>query len=80
MHGIEAQQMRVGLDWAEVVDGDDLDVVAIGLVNGPQHVAADAAKSVDRDSDCHSISPQRFENLSRLRRLWPRLKPVSCPE
>ena len=30
MHGVEAQQMGVGLDRAEIVDGDDFDVVALG--------------------------------------------------
>ena len=55
MHRIVAQQMGVGLDRAEVVDGDDLDVVAAGLVDGAQDVAANAAKSVDRDPDCHIV-------------------------
>ena len=31
----------------EIVDGDHLDVLALGLDDGAQHVAADAAKSVD---------------------------------
>ena len=46
--------MGVGLYRAEIVDGDDLDVVALGFVDGAQHIAADTAKSVDRDPDCHS--------------------------
>ena len=54
MHGVEAQQMRVGLDRAEIVDADDLDILAAGLGDGPQDVAADAAKPVDRDPDCHA--------------------------
>ena len=61
MHQIVAQQMGVGLDRAEIVDADHLDIRAAGLGDGPQDVAANAAKSVDRDPDCHSISPQRFE-------------------
>ena len=28
MHGIEAQQMGIGLDRSEIVDGDNLDVLA----------------------------------------------------
>ena len=55
MHGIEAQQMGVGLDRAEVVDADHLDVLAAGLGDGAQHVAADAAKPVDCDPDCHLV-------------------------
>src|SRR5260221_5166501 len=62
MNRIKPQQMGVGLDRAEIVDADHLDILAAGLGDGPQHVAADAAKSVDRDPDCHSTSPQRFEN------------------
>ena len=53
MHAVVAQQMRVGLDRAEIVDGDDVDVLAAGFVDGAQDVAADAAKSVDGNSDCH---------------------------
>ena len=62
MHGIEAQQMRIGFDRSEVVDADDFDIRAAGLRDSPQHIAADAAKPVDCDPDCHSISPQKFEN------------------
>ena len=51
MHGIEAQQMRVGLGRREIVDGDDRDVVALGLDDGAQHVAADAAEAVDGDAN-----------------------------
>ena len=51
MHEIEAQQMRVGFDRREIVDGDDLDVVALRFGDGPQHVATDAAKSVDGNTN-----------------------------
>ena len=51
MHGIEAQQMRIGLDRREIVDGDDLDVPAVCFDDGAQHVAADAAESVDGDAN-----------------------------
>ena len=62
MHGIEAQQMRIGFDRSEVVDADDFDIRAAGLRDSPQHIAADAAKPVDCDPDCHSISPQKLGN------------------
>ena len=55
MHRIESQQMRIGFDRPEVVDGDHLDVAAAGFGDGPQHVAADAAKPVDCDPDCHIV-------------------------
>ncbi len=54
MHRIEAQQMGVGLDRAEIVDADHLDILAAGLGDGAQHIAADAAKPIDRDPDCHA--------------------------
>ncbi len=57
MHRVETQQMRVGLDRAEIVDADHLDIPAAGLGDGAQDVAADAAKPVDRDPDCHFASP-----------------------
>ena len=31
VHGIEPQQMRIGFDRREIVDGDDLDVAAVWL-------------------------------------------------
>ena len=59
MHGVEAQQMGVGLDRAEIVDADDFDVVAAGLDDGAQHVAADAAEAVDGNPDGHVRSHLR---------------------
>ena len=50
------KQMRVGLDRAEIVDADDLDVGAPGLGDGAQDVAADAAEPVDGYADCHLTS------------------------
>ena len=44
---VEAQQMRVGLRRREIIDGDDGDVLALGLDDGAQNIAADAAESVD---------------------------------
>ncbi len=60
MHGIVAQQMGVGLDRGEIVDGDDFDIVAPGFDGGAQNVAADAAKSVDGYANRHSRSPYDF--------------------
>ena len=51
VHRIEAQQMRIGLDRPEIVDADDLDVLAAGFGDRAQHVAADAAESVDGDTN-----------------------------
>jgi len=46
MDGIEAQQVGIGLDRGEIVDRHHLDVLAAGLDDGPQDIAADAAKPV----------------------------------
>ena len=53
MRGVVAQQVGVGLDRAEIIDADDLDIVALCFCDGTQHVAADPAKSVDRYPDSH---------------------------
>jgi hypothetical protein len=53
VHGIEAQEVGIGLDRSEVVDPDHFDILAAGLGDGTQHIAADAAKPVDCDPDCH---------------------------
>ena len=71
---VVAEQMGVGLDRAEVVDGNDLDVVvAVALDDGAEDVAADAAKAIDRDADCHDGSlgnwrERRKAALLQLRR------------
>src|SRR5215211_6795500 len=58
---VEAAEGRVVLEQVgqgpvvgEVVDGDDLDVLALG---GPEVVAADAAEAVDPDADGHGCLP-----------------------
>ncbi len=53
MHRVEAQQMGVGFDRRQIVDADDLDIVAPGLGDGAQNIAADAAKPIDGNADCH---------------------------
>src|SRR5262249_3812521 len=51
VNGIEAQQMCVGFGRSEIVEGHDLDVLASGLHNGAQDIAADTAKSIDGDAN-----------------------------
>ncbi len=53
MHAVEAQQVRIGFHRAEIVDGNHFDIGAAGLDDGAQDVAADAAKTVDGDANCH---------------------------
>jgi hypothetical protein len=53
MHRVEAQQVGVGLDRREIVDGHHLDVLASRFRDGAQDVAADAPEPVDRDTNRH---------------------------
>src|SRR5713226_6446808 len=46
--------MRIGFHRGEIVDPDHLDVLAIGFGDGAQHVAANAPKAVDGDTNCHA--------------------------
>jgi hypothetical protein len=64
VHAVEAQQMRVGLDRAEVVDGNDVDVGAAGFIDRAHDVAADTAKSVDCNSDSHVNLLQRLGRVA----------------
>jgi hypothetical protein len=43
--------MRIGFDRREIVDGNDLDVVAVRFGDGAQHVATDATEPVDGDTN-----------------------------
>ncbi len=55
VHGIVAQQMRIGFDRSEIIDGDDLDVGAFGFGDGAHDIAADAAKAIDGDPNGHFL-------------------------
>ena len=57
MHAVKAQKVGVGLDRPEIVDGDDFDILAAALDDGAQHIAPNAAKSIDRDLHCHVTYP-----------------------
>jgi hypothetical protein len=48
--------MRIGCDGAEVIDRDDLDILAPGLVRRAQGHPAGAAKAVDGNSCRHGSS------------------------
>ncbi len=57
MHAIVAQQVRVGFHRAEVVDTDDLDVLAPGFDDGAQDVTADAAEAINTNTNGHVLTP-----------------------
>ena len=53
VHGVEAEEVGVGLDRAEIVDRHDLDVLAARFHDRPHDVAADATEAVDCNPNCH---------------------------
>src|SRR5262249_42434923 len=56
MYTVVAQQMRIGLDRAEIVDADDLEFL-VGMLQSRAHdQAADPAKPVDRNPYRHGSS------------------------
>ena len=60
MRRVVACQVRVGLRAAQIIDGDDREIVPLlgrprAFVVGAQDIAADAAVTVDRDFDAHSL-------------------------
>ncbi len=57
MHRIVAQKVRVGLDRGQIVNGDDFDVRPIGLDDGAQNIAADAAEPVNGNANRHVSLP-----------------------
>ena len=56
MHGVEAEQVGIGLDRAEIVDADDFDVLANHalLRESAENQTANAAETIDCDFSCHS--------------------------
>ncbi len=66
MDGIVAQQMRIGLDRAEVVDRHDLNIIAPRFDDRAQHVPTDPAKAVDRYLDSHRFPPPQM-SVSRCK-------------
>src|SRR5690606_37116266 len=57
VRGVVLEQVRVGLRVAQVVDGDELQVVLpAAFVVRAQDVAADAAEAVDGDLEGHGIT------------------------
>ena len=51
VHRVEAQEMSIGLDRAEIIDGDHNDVLTLAFHDGAQHVAANAAEPIDGNSE-----------------------------
>jgi hypothetical protein len=57
MYAVIAQQVCVRFNRSEVVNGNDLNIFATRFGNGAQDIAADAAKPVNANTDCHELLP-----------------------
>jgi hypothetical protein len=55
VYRVEAEEVGIGLDRAEIVDRHDLDVLAAGFHDGAQYIAADAAEAIDCNTNSHLI-------------------------
>jgi hypothetical protein len=64
MHAVIFEQMRVVLCWYEIVDGDELEVAALGFSSSTQHVPADAAETGNCDLHSHRCLPSNTEYFS----------------
>ena len=67
MHGVVLQHVGQVVGLEQVVDGDDLDVLEV-LRDSAEHHAADAAKTVDTDFDCHCLSLLKVKLINLLNR------------
>src|SRR5438309_1659643 len=57
MHAVVAEQMRIGLGAAEVIDRDRYQIVAPALDHGAQYEAPNASEPVDGDLHGHGCFP-----------------------
>ncbi len=80
MHAVIAQKVGIGLDRAQIIDGDHLDIGAARFDDGAQHVAPDATETVDGDLDCHGYlsRPDDVAPCSSLR--FSRMQIPRCCE
>src|SRR5262245_3676206 len=50
MYAVEFEEMSVHLGRAEIVDGDEVEILAAGFEEGPESEPADPAESVNGDA------------------------------
>src|SRR5690606_31498137 len=53
MHRIIAQEMGIGFNRSEIVDCNDVDVLAARLVDRPNYIASDPPEPVDSNTHLH---------------------------
>src|SRR5271166_3561541 len=87
VHGVETKQVRVGLHRAEVVDRDDLDILAARLDHRTQHEPPDPSKAVNRYlrghrelSSCRLGNAPPRTNLPRNDRLFESARYMRRPQ
>ena len=57
MHRVVLQEVRQRRGVGQVVDGDDLDALALRIaLPGSNHAATDATKAIDANANCHGDS------------------------
>ena len=61
MDAVEAEEVGVGGDWAEIVDRDDLDVGAARFIDRTQNVPANAPEPVDGHLHAHEYRSRNFD-------------------
>ena len=65
MHAVVLQKMGVGLDRAQVVDRDDLDIGAPRLDDATQDIASDPTEAIDCHFD-HDVTSGEYSQPSRI--------------
>ena len=84
---VEAQEVRVGLHRTQIVDGDDLDVLAARLQNSAQHQPPNPAEAIDRYLGNHRLfsccARDMAADASQLNAAEAALivrSPIQCPQ
>jgi len=67
--------MRIGLDRAQIVDRDHLDIVDAPLIERAEHQAADAAEPVDANPNSHDVLRLEIDHFVNNQRARPDPEP-----
>ena len=60
MHAVELEQLRVHVGRAEIVDRDEIEIVAASFQERPERQPADAAKSVNGNALVSHVLPTSY--------------------
>jgi hypothetical protein len=70
VHRVVSEQVRIGLDGAEIVDRDNLEILPPGLEDRPQNEPSDASEAVDGYPGCHARSSPSLVMPRSIRPEW----------